>query len=184
MTNSTTTPTKTMIDQATFTITCQRTLPASREDVFAAWTTPDQLAQWWDPSGTPLSDCEIDLRPGGAFKFVNKDDAHTRRSSSSTRSAPRACQRHLVTLSIVPTIHARITASRIDDDAKLSDASVRVRVRLPHHRRAVNAHVRAFAAAAPTRGIAAIVRASRVVAISRLFARALEFSLPSPRRAT
>jgi uncharacterized protein YndB with AHSA1/START domain len=26
---------------------------------------------WWDPAGHPLAECEIDLRPGGAFRFVN-----------------------------------------------------------------------------------------------------------------
>ena len=74
---TTTTKTKTTIDQATFTITFQRTLAASREDVFDAWTQPDQIAQWWDPSGARLSECAIDLRPGGAFKLVNKDSAHS-----------------------------------------------------------------------------------------------------------
>jgi uncharacterized protein YndB with AHSA1/START domain len=27
---------------------------------------------WWDAAGEPLTTCEIDLRPGGAFKFVSK----------------------------------------------------------------------------------------------------------------
>ena len=68
---------QTSIDRNTFTITFQRTFEAPREDVFQAWTQPDQIAQWWDPTGTRLSECEIDLRPGGAFKFVNKDSAHS-----------------------------------------------------------------------------------------------------------
>ncbi|CAN5910492.1 SRPBCC family protein [soil metagenome] len=69
--------TKTSIDRTTFTITFHRAFKAAREDVFEAWTQPDQIAQWWDPSGTPLIECAIDLRPGGAFKFVNKDSAHS-----------------------------------------------------------------------------------------------------------
>jgi uncharacterized protein YndB with AHSA1/START domain len=60
------------IDRATFTITFERSFAAPREDVFAAWTQPDQLAAWWDPTGTPLRKCTIDLRPGGAFEFVNR----------------------------------------------------------------------------------------------------------------
>lgn len=63
--------TTTTIDQRTFTITFERTLPASREAVFDAWTRPEQLAEWWDPTGTRLAECSIDLRPGGAFHFVN-----------------------------------------------------------------------------------------------------------------
>jgi len=59
------------IDQQTLTIAFERNLTASREAVFDAWTRPEQLAQWWDPDGARLTACEIDLRPGGAFRFVN-----------------------------------------------------------------------------------------------------------------
>ena len=64
----------TTIDQGTFTITFERRLPVSRAEVFDAWTQPEQIAQWWDPTGARLTTCEIDLRPGGAFRFVN--DGH------------------------------------------------------------------------------------------------------------
>ncbi|CAN5673957.1 SRPBCC family protein [soil metagenome] len=65
---------QTTIDQETFTVAFERKLPVSREKVFDAWTKPDQIAQWWDPTGARLVTCEIDLRPGGAFRFVN--DGH------------------------------------------------------------------------------------------------------------
>jgi uncharacterized protein YndB with AHSA1/START domain len=58
------------IDQATHTIRFVRELDAPAARVFAAWTEPQQLARWWDPSGEKLAACEIDLRPGGAFRFV------------------------------------------------------------------------------------------------------------------
>lgn len=67
----------TTIDQETFTITFQRAFAASREDVFEAWTQPEQVTAWWDPSGAPLAECRIDLRPGGAFTFVNQGAAHS-----------------------------------------------------------------------------------------------------------
>lgn len=63
--------TKTTIDQTTLTITFQREIEASRDEVFDAWTKPDQIKHWWDPTGTPLAECDIDLKPGGAFRFVN-----------------------------------------------------------------------------------------------------------------
>lgn len=71
------TDTQTTIDRETFTITFQRTFAARREDVFDAWTQAEQLTQWWDPSGTPLAECVVDLRLGGAFKFVNQGHAHS-----------------------------------------------------------------------------------------------------------
>lgn len=69
--------TKTSIDRTTFTITFQRQFEAPREDIFDAWTQPDQIAEWWDPGGARLEECAIDLRPGGAFKFVNRNSAHS-----------------------------------------------------------------------------------------------------------
>jgi len=63
--------TTTHIDRDTFTITFERAIEAAREDVFDAWTDPEQVKQWWDPTGTPLAACTIDLRPGGAFRFTN-----------------------------------------------------------------------------------------------------------------
>jgi len=69
---STTNRTATTVDHATFTITFQRSFAAPREQVFEAWTRPDQLAEWWDPTGARLPTCQIDLRPGGAFRFVNE----------------------------------------------------------------------------------------------------------------
>jgi uncharacterized protein YndB with AHSA1/START domain len=63
---------QTTIDQQTFTIAFERTIPASREEVFEAWTHPEQVSEWWDPTGERLVACTIDLRPGGAFQFVNK----------------------------------------------------------------------------------------------------------------
>ncbi len=74
---SPTTATTTTIDRASHTIHFQRTFAASREQVFDAWTDPDQLRLWWDPSGTPLAECTIDLRVGGAFRLVNQGNAHS-----------------------------------------------------------------------------------------------------------
>ena len=48
-----------------------RTFEAPRAAVFDAWTNAEHVRHWWDPSGVPLSSCEIDLRPGGSFRWVN-----------------------------------------------------------------------------------------------------------------
>ena len=66
---------QTTIDQETLTIAFERRLPASRAEVFDAWTKPEQIAEWWDPTGARLVTCEIDLHPGGTFRFVN--DGHS-----------------------------------------------------------------------------------------------------------
>jgi uncharacterized protein YndB with AHSA1/START domain len=52
-------------------IVITRAFDAPRTVVFDAWTKAEHVAQWWDPSRTPLAVCEIDLRPDGAFRFVH-----------------------------------------------------------------------------------------------------------------
>ena len=38
--------------------------------VWLAWTTPAHLKKWFTPAPWTTVDCEIDLRPGGAFRTV------------------------------------------------------------------------------------------------------------------
>lgn len=48
-----------------------RRFKAPRQLVFDAFTTPALLAQWMiGPDGWTLDVCEVDLRPGGAFRYV------------------------------------------------------------------------------------------------------------------
>jgi uncharacterized protein YndB with AHSA1/START domain len=63
------------IDRPHRTISFERTLDATPEEVFDAWTEPAQVTRWWDPSGTPLVACTIDLRPGGGLRFVTAGHA-------------------------------------------------------------------------------------------------------------
>jgi uncharacterized protein YndB with AHSA1/START domain len=49
-----------------------RELAAPRRLVFEAWTRPEHVARWWGPRGYTLEVCEIDLRPGGAWRFVQR----------------------------------------------------------------------------------------------------------------
>jgi len=51
-------------------IVITRLFRAPRAVVFDAWTIPERVAEWWDPSRRPLASCEIDLRPNGVFRFV------------------------------------------------------------------------------------------------------------------
>jgi uncharacterized protein YndB with AHSA1/START domain len=49
-----------------------RVFDAPREEVFAAWTDPDQVAGWFGPEGfdTPREKVRIDLRPGGRYELT------------------------------------------------------------------------------------------------------------------
>ena len=48
-------------------LTMTRVFDAPRKKVFAAWTDPKQVAQWWGPTGFTTPVCELDVRPGGAI---------------------------------------------------------------------------------------------------------------------
>src|ERR1700678_2361505 len=61
-----------VIDRGSFTIRLTREFDAPRMEIFEAWTKPEHVTCWWDAAGEPLTVCEIDLRPGGAFRFVTK----------------------------------------------------------------------------------------------------------------
>jgi uncharacterized protein YndB with AHSA1/START domain len=47
-----------------------RIIDVPPERVWAAWTRPEYLKQWFTPAPWITVDCEIDLRPGGAFRTV------------------------------------------------------------------------------------------------------------------
>ena len=47
-----------------------RVFEAPRRLVFEAWTRPEHLVHWYGPRGYTLPVCEIDLRPGGAWRYV------------------------------------------------------------------------------------------------------------------
>jgi len=48
----------------------ERVVQVSPERAWAAWTEPEHLRQWYAPAPGVLSECEVDLRPGGVFRFV------------------------------------------------------------------------------------------------------------------
>lgn len=51
-------------------IVCTRSFAAPRARLFAAFSDPRQLAQWWGPKGFTNTFEEFDFRPGGAWRFT------------------------------------------------------------------------------------------------------------------
>ena len=52
-------------------LTLKRRINAPPAKIFAAWTNPEYLPQWMlGPDGYTMPVCELDLRPGGAWRFV------------------------------------------------------------------------------------------------------------------
>jgi uncharacterized protein YndB with AHSA1/START domain len=47
-----------------------RAFPATREQVFAAFSDPVRLAQWWGPKGFTNTFHQFEFRPGGTWRFT------------------------------------------------------------------------------------------------------------------
>ncbi|MFC4944474.1 SRPBCC domain-containing protein [Pseudonocardia sp. GCM10023141] len=55
-------------------LSIERVIRAPRKDVWAAWTDPASLAQWWIPAPTRCRVERLEVRPGGAFVTQMSDD--------------------------------------------------------------------------------------------------------------
>ena len=47
-----------------------RIFDAPRELVFKVWTEPEHITQWWGPKGFTTRVTELDLRLGGAWRYI------------------------------------------------------------------------------------------------------------------
>lgn len=55
-------------------IHAQRWLDAPRERVWQAFTDPELVSQWWGPRSTTMRVDKMDVRPGGAWRFVHGNE--------------------------------------------------------------------------------------------------------------
>lgn len=47
-----------------------RTINAPRELVFAAFSDPEHISQWWGPNGFTTTTANMDVRVGGNWRFI------------------------------------------------------------------------------------------------------------------
>jgi len=51
-------------------IVMTRVFEASREPVWKAWTDPKHIIEWWGPNGFTTTTHEMEVRPGGVWRFI------------------------------------------------------------------------------------------------------------------
>src|SRR5260370_1065667 len=78
------------IDRGAHTIRLTRVFDAPRAEIFQAWTRPEHVSCWWDAAGGPPTTCEIDLRPGRAFRLVREGHPGLPFTGAYRHSAPAA----------------------------------------------------------------------------------------------
>jgi len=50
----------------------ERTFDAPRERVWKAFMDPDAIPRWWGPRGTTTTVAEMDVRPGGKWRYISR----------------------------------------------------------------------------------------------------------------
>jgi uncharacterized protein YndB with AHSA1/START domain len=53
-------------------LTFERTFDAPRELVWKAFTDPNLIPRWWGPHGTTTTVAEMDVRPGGSWRYISR----------------------------------------------------------------------------------------------------------------
>ena len=77
---STSTPVTRQVGAMTLTIVSdtevmlERTFDAPRDLVFRAHASCEHISKWWGRRVDTMAACEMDFRPGGRWRFVNRDD--------------------------------------------------------------------------------------------------------------
>jgi uncharacterized protein YndB with AHSA1/START domain len=66
----------------TLDLVLERVVPIAPEHVWAAWTRPEHLTQWFTPAPWTTPEAEIDLRPGGIFRTVMQSPEGERHDNS------------------------------------------------------------------------------------------------------
>jgi uncharacterized protein YndB with AHSA1/START domain len=71
------TETKTVTHVEDLSLIVERVFDAPRELIWDTWTKPEHVSRWWGYGGVPLYVCEIDLRQGGSYRYVQKGEDGT-----------------------------------------------------------------------------------------------------------
>jgi uncharacterized protein YndB with AHSA1/START domain len=106
-------------------IVLTRFFDAPRAAVFEAWTKAEHVKHWWDPTGVPLSVCEIDLRPNGAFRWVNSAHGGEHAFAGIYREIA-APERIVFTVKIIPSRPDPVTTLLFGDDGGKTKLTMRI----------------------------------------------------------
>lgn len=55
-------------------IVMTRAFDAPRDLVFEVWTKPEHVRHWWGPRSSSMIHCEADVRPGGSWRYVTREE--------------------------------------------------------------------------------------------------------------
>lgn len=63
-----------MMEETDDRLVIRKLIPASREEVFAAWSDPAGMRYWMCPGDVILAEAQLDFRVGGRFRILMKGE--------------------------------------------------------------------------------------------------------------
>jgi uncharacterized protein YndB with AHSA1/START domain len=63
-----------VMEEADDRLVIRKLIPASREEVFAAWSDPAGMRSWMCPGDVILAEAQLDFRVGGRFRILMKGE--------------------------------------------------------------------------------------------------------------
>jgi uncharacterized protein YndB with AHSA1/START domain len=70
-------------------IVLTRVFDAPRDLVFEAHTSCEHMKNWWGPRKYEIAECDVDFRPGGAYRMVHKAEGEEHVFSGEFREIVR-----------------------------------------------------------------------------------------------
>lgn len=106
-------------------IVLNRLIHAPQEIVWEAWTNPQHLIHWWGPDGFTNTFHEIDVRPGGVWRFImhgpDGTDYDNKVTYVEVEPPARLVYQHGTNTDEVPTssFHVTVTFENEDGNTRL-----------------------------------------------------------------
>lgn len=91
-----------------------RSVDVTREEVWAAWTTPALLKPWFCPRPWQTVECDIDLRPGGTFRTVMQGPNGERVDNIGTYLEVIENERLIWTNALLPGFRPAVASTPVD----------------------------------------------------------------------
>jgi uncharacterized protein YndB with AHSA1/START domain len=107
---------------ADYSLTVQRKIAASADDLFDAWLDAESLGSWMKPSGTRETRAETDARVGGSFRIVMVTDEASMVHTGTYQEIDRP--RRLVFTWSSPATHFRDSIVTVTFEPSSDDSTI------------------------------------------------------------
>ncbi len=104
-----------------------RLIKAPVDRVFAAWTDPSLIVQWWGAGGVRCTEAEMDLRVGGSYRIANQTPDGSTMWITGTFSRVERPERLTYTWAMEP-VGPETTYSLVDVGFESTDEGTMVRI--------------------------------------------------------